>query len=311
MFSLGIETFLTVVREKNITSAAAKLHLAQSTISQRLQILERETGMTLLDRGKGIKQIRLTPSGEEFYKLAEQWDLLWQQSLTLKAQGPKLALSIGAVDSINAYLLLDAFRSVSKHQPPMQLTIKSIHSWDQYSAIENRQIDIGFSLQQMVSPNVNVIKIFSSPMVVLRPAKAEKQEATIISPAELDPSHEVSVLWGPEFKIWHDRWWHHQGPSHITSYYANLALAILSPPQWLILPMHIAKSFLSRGHYDIYQLTDPPPDYACYKLTHKHPTTLTQHAINVFNTYLFSSISKCQSNLTDALLPGVSSKEPS
>lgn len=299
MLDLGIETFLAVVREKNITSAAAKLHVAQSTISQRLKILEQETGLILLERGKGVKHIRLTPAGEEFCKLAEQWSLLWQQSLVLKSQGPRLALSIGAVDSINSYLLLDAFRSISKHTPPVQLTIKSIHSWDQYAAIDNRQIDIGFSLQQMINPNVHVTKVFSSPMVVLYPIASSGQQIPTISPPELDPQNEVSVLWGPEFKIWHDRWWHHQGPSHITSYYVNLALAILSPPQWVILPFHIAQSFLNRGNYWIYKLTDPPPDYACYKLTHKRPTTLTAQAIHIFNTYLFSSISKYQSNLSD------------
>jgi DNA-binding transcriptional LysR family regulator len=302
MLSLGIETFLTVIREKSITSAAAKLHVAQSTISQRLQMLERETGMTLIDRGKGVKHVRLTPSGEEFLKLAEQWHLLEQQSLILKAHGPKLVLSIGAVDSINTYLLLDAFRALSKHNPPVQLIIKSIHSWDQYSAMEHRQIDIGFSLQQMLSPNVNVTKVFSSPMVVLFPATSKNERIKTIHPSELDPSHEVSVLWGPEFKLWHDQWWHHQSPSHITSYYANMALAILNSPQWLILPLHIANSFLTRGNCDnycIYQLTDLPPEYECYRLTHKRPTPLTRQAISIFENYLDSSLIKHQCNLLE------------
>ena len=54
MFFLGIETFLTVVKERNITSAASKLNIAQSTASQRIQTLENEVGMKLLERGKGF-----------------------------------------------------------------------------------------------------------------------------------------------------------------------------------------------------------------------------------------------------------------
>ena len=290
MYHLGIETFLSVINEKSITSAAAKLHVAQSTISQRLQVLERETGMILLERSKGVKQIRLTPSGEEFYKLAEQWHFLQHQAQLLKSQGPQLSLSIGAVDSINTFLLLDVFRSLSKHQPSVQLTIKSVHSWDQYAAIESRQIDVCFSLQKLLYPNVIITEFFSSPMVVLSPTTLERPANQPIHPSELDPGNEISVLWGPEFKIWHDRWWSHLCPSHITSYYASLALAILSPPQWVILPLHIAKTILNRGSYSIYQLSDSPPDYICYMLTHKHPTSLSKQATNILKYYLTSHL---------------------
>lgn len=109
MFFLGIETFLTVVKERNITSAASKLHIAQSTASQRIQTLENEVGMKLLERGKGVKQITLTPSGEEFLKLAYEWEQIWEKSLILREHGPKLYLSIGATDSINTFLLPPIF----------------------------------------------------------------------------------------------------------------------------------------------------------------------------------------------------------
>ncbi len=43
----SIETFLAVARTKTISGAAADLHLAQTTVSQRIKILEEEFGNRL------------------------------------------------------------------------------------------------------------------------------------------------------------------------------------------------------------------------------------------------------------------------
>lgn len=287
MLDLGVETFLTVVREKNISAAANKLHVAQTTVSKRLKSLEDTLEMTLLERSKGVQKVRLTPAGEAFHKIAEQWSHLFQEAMILKSQGPKLSLSIGATYGINNYLLPKVYDSISQHLPPVQLTIRSIHSWDIYAQIENRQVDLGFASQKYIYPNVTVTKFFSSPMVVLRPSAGSKQETATLHPLDLDPSHEVSIIWRPEFKAWHQKWWNPHCPSRITIDYVSLAFSLLiNPVQWLILPLHIAKAALNRGNYNIYQLSDPPPDYVCYKLTHKNPTILSKEAINIFDHYL-------------------------
>lgn len=53
-----IPTFLTIVRKQSISAAAESMHVAQTTISQRLNVAEQEFGFKLIERGRGIKKLR-------------------------------------------------------------------------------------------------------------------------------------------------------------------------------------------------------------------------------------------------------------
>lgn len=62
--------FLMVVAERNISRAAAKLHVSQPTISRQLSDLEDELGVSLFERGS--RNIELTTDGEYFAQQARQ-----------------------------------------------------------------------------------------------------------------------------------------------------------------------------------------------------------------------------------------------
>lgn len=53
--------YLTVCQEKNISKAAASLHIAQPSLSKQIKELEDELGVTLFIRGH--RQITLTQEG--------------------------------------------------------------------------------------------------------------------------------------------------------------------------------------------------------------------------------------------------------
>lgn len=304
MLSIGIETFLTVVGEKNITSAATKMHVAQSTISQRLTDLEQEVGMRLIDRGKGMKHLQLTPLGNEFFKLAQEWEKIWRQALVLKEEGPKLFLSVGATDSINNYLLPPVFEALNTHNPVVGLSLNSIHSWGLYSELENGNIDIGLGLHEVLSSNVTCTKFFSTKMVIIRPKGSVEQTVNTLMPEELDSNQEIQIHWGNEFQVWHDKWWNPLAHSRIKVDYFHLALTLLKDPkQWLIIPQHIAIALLKANkNYCIYDIGNSPPPYCCYKLTRKYKTQLTEQALSIFDKYLMEYV--VNNNFND-LIPSV------
>ncbi len=62
-------TFLAVVAAGNFINAARRLHITQSTVSTRIQALERQLGTRLLRRSRGGTE--LTPAGERFLRHAK------------------------------------------------------------------------------------------------------------------------------------------------------------------------------------------------------------------------------------------------
>jgi DNA-binding transcriptional LysR family regulator len=293
VYTLGIEAFLAIVRTQSLSRAAEKLHLAQSSVSHRLKTLEEMMGATLIERGKGIKEISLTPMGAEFLQLAERWNSLWLETQILKSQGPKLSLSFGTVNSLNTFVFPPVFSAMTQHQPPVILEIHTLHSIPLYEEVEKGQIHVGFALREQTLPGVKVERFLTAPMVVLRLGEPFDGNAKIINPNELDPNYELYVPWGPLFQIWHDRWWNPLCLSRIKLESAQLLFTLLQHPlQWAIVPMWIAKSALKEGRFSYYHLSDPPPDIICYKLTHKYPKPSTLQSLAILDHYLDLLITK-------------------
>ena len=286
MFPHAIDTFLEIVRTGSQSAAAETLNLTQTSISKRIKALEDELGMQLLERGKGIRQVKLTPSGEEFLRIAEQWNLLSREVKVLSSQGPRLSLTIGAVDSLNVFVLPPLYRELHEAHPSMKIEIRTLHSDEMVDKIEQRKLDLAFTLRERSSPNVKVDVFFTSPMVVLSLRDGKTRAGRKVRPQDLSADHELFVPWGRAFDAWHDHWWDPLTPSRIKLDSGYLILSMLHhPDQWAIVPRWLAKATLSKGPYMIRELTDAPPPYTCYRLTHKQPTAGTARSIAIVDSH--------------------------
>jgi len=286
MFSHAIETFLTIVRAGSLSAAGADLNLTQTTISKRIKALEDELGMLLFERGKGIRQVKLTPSGEEFSRIAERWNLLSREAKILSSQGPRLSLTIGAVDSLNVFVLPLLYRKLHNENSSLKIEIRTLHSDEMYDKVEQRQLDLAFSLRERNMPNVNMEVFFTSPMVVLALHDGQSKNGKKVRPEALSADHELYVPWGRHFDVWHDRWWDPLTPSRIKLDSGHLILSMLhQPTQWAIVPLWLAEAAISKGPYMIRELTDAPPPYTSYKLTHKQPTVSTSRSLEIVNRH--------------------------
>lgn len=282
MFSQSIDTFLAVIRSGSLSAAAEQLSLTQTTVSKRIKALEDELGMQLLERGKGLRQVRLTPSGEAFSTLAEQWHLLSREARVLGSQGPRLSLTIGAVDSLNVFVLPPLYRALHTEHPSLKMDIQTLHSDEMYDLVERRQLDLAFSLRERSLPNVQAEMFLSSPMVVLSLDHAATRSDVPVHPGTLSAEQEMFVPWGRHFDAWHDRWWDPLTPSRIKLDSVHLILSMMTDAsQWSIMPLWLARAAMERGPFMIRTLSDEPPPYMCYRLSHKQPTSATARALAI------------------------------
>jgi DNA-binding transcriptional LysR family regulator len=283
----GLEVFLAVARTLNMTRAAEQLNLTQSTVSKRLQSLEREVGTSLIERSQGSKTIRLTPAGCEFVDLAQRMYSLWNESQRLRLNIRTISLAIGSLDSLNYAVFPSLYHSLSKHEPKLHLKLITSHSLMLYNLIERREVDVAFTLRERSQPTVVVEEYYREPMVVLRIRLASPPESGAVHPRDLDPRYELYQPQGLSYQIWHDKWW---DPVYANGIFADTSQVILSlfsdEQQWAIVPLSVAKMAATRGNFSIFSLTEAPPERIIYKITHKYPSINTSEGLKILDQYL-------------------------
>ncbi len=96
----NLRTFLILADTKNFTRTANQIFVAQSTITNRINELEKEIGVSLFSRTN--RNVSLTPEGEHFRIYAEKVVKLTDNSLSelSSIHKYKSQLRIGASDSI-------------------------------------------------------------------------------------------------------------------------------------------------------------------------------------------------------------------
>lgn len=149
-----LRAFVSVVKLGTLTRAAEALYLSQPTISLQLQALERELGMSLLERRR--RRINLTDAGEALYELArplvEGWDTL-DRDFQAKVKGLQAGrLTIAAGTSTIQYLLPELVRRYRERFPAVQLQLANVTGKDGLALL--RADDADFAVGSMLDvPN--------------------------------------------------------------------------------------------------------------------------------------------------------------
>ena len=195
MNQADIETFLMLVRTRNITKTAESLFVSQPTVSHRLKLLEEELDVPLLIRKKGYKKVELTPKGEEFIPIAQRWLSLMKETLLLKNSEEEMFLSIASTDTLNSCVFSDLYRSILHDaQLNLRLNISTHYSYEIYELLEKRTLDVGFVYHHLHFKNIVSEPVLKEKMYIVQEwdSAIRKNQINI---EELDPENEVTFLW--------------------------------------------------------------------------------------------------------------------
>lgn len=156
-----IEYFAMVGKLKSFTRAAEQLHIAQPSITQAIQKLEDELGISLFDRSR--KKTTLTTEGEAILarmeKILADLQQIMQEAKDFK-NFVKGTVKIGVPPMIEAYLFPDIFTRFNQIYPNLRLIASEEgSSLEAASKLDTDEIDLAIMILPEESETLNTIVI--------------------------------------------------------------------------------------------------------------------------------------------------------
>ena len=178
--------FITVADELGFSKAAAKLHVAQPSLSVQIKALEDELGARLFERDK--HHVFLTQAGKRFQQHARA---LLAMAETAKfearcaAAGEMGTLDFGyTASAIFSNVLASVIRQYRERHPQVLLTLHELTSVDQFHGLLEHKLDLGVLRRPDIRTPVGLqmSEWYRTPLVVAIPhdhALARRQSLTL------------------------------------------------------------------------------------------------------------------------------------
>lgn len=258
MDELGLEAFLAITRHGTVKEASRHLHLAQSTVTNRLQSLERRLGMVLVDRARGRPHTTLTPEGEDLLKLAERWEEMTRDMAALATRG-EASLTVGAPDSVNHYILSPAYSEMSQANPGLRLKVETANSGELYTKLERREVDVAFVLYDRVVADVKTQPFIDEPMYVATRSTPAPDGSSVTVEA-LDPLREVHIPWGAAYDRWREKTTGGFRGRILVDTAHTITAFLAHPGSWAAVPASMVPELRTVHSLNIFRLRGSPPN---------------------------------------------------
>ncbi|MEE6451367.1 LysR family transcriptional regulator [Gottfriedia acidiceleris] len=166
--------FMAVAEKRNFSRAAEELHMTQPSVSQQIQLLEKQIGAKLLIRTN--KYVQLTKAGEIVYLHAKEITSLYKRMSTLvndlmnEASGH---LKIGASYTFGEYVLPQILAEMKRLFPNVIPSVQIGNTREIVQAALSYQIDIGIVEGEATHTNLNIQPFANDEMYIIAGTKSE------------------------------------------------------------------------------------------------------------------------------------------
>ena len=185
---IDLRLFVAIAEARNLTRGAARVHLAPSSASHRLRLLEASIGTTLLVREP--RGVSLTRAGEALLRHARQVFALLEQmhaDLTPFAQGVRGHVSLWANTHATHTFLPDSLAAFLQRYPQVSVTLEEHTSPDVVMAVARGEVDVGVVAESVAGADVELIPYRADRLVLIAPAEhALAQRASTLFAQVLD-----------------------------------------------------------------------------------------------------------------------------
>ncbi|WP_367295530.1 LysR family transcriptional regulator [Levilactobacillus yonginensis] len=182
-----LEYFLAVANAGQITAAAQQLHMAQPPLSYQLKQLERELGVTLLNRS--ATGTTLTPAGQLLRDYAQQLvDLRDRADTQVRSLGQGLAgtLSVGVISSSIGATPNAKLRTLTRHYPKVQIRLFEDNTYGLIDRLAKHLIDVAIVRTPFTAPGLTSKELATESMVAVVPQKYDHFAAATLKVEDLE-----------------------------------------------------------------------------------------------------------------------------
>ncbi|MEJ8305849.1 LysR family transcriptional regulator [Saccharibacillus sacchari] len=251
----SLEIFKAVALEQNITKAAEKLNYVQSNVTARIQRLEKELGVALLQRSH--KKVSLTPAGREFLRYANKLLNDFEEAVEAvnPSSEPRGPLRIGAMESTASTHLPLIFARYHDKFPQVELSMYMAPTVDQIEDILAYKVDGAFVDGPVRHPDIIEYPVLEESLVLITGYSQEPFALASILDRPLLSSFEHCIYLGR----W-QRWLDDNGyaPMKVMEY--GTLEGVLKCVEYglgvTVLPMSMIESRME-GRLNAYPLEDP------------------------------------------------------
>ena len=189
-----IRTFLEIVNQRSFGGAAERLHVAQTTVSARIRLLEERLGRVLFVRNKTGAE--LTPAGEQLLRYAPTFVQLWERARHQVALPPDkhAVLAIGGELSVWNPLLLEWLVWMRRAAPEVAVRAKVGVAQDLNTQVAEGVLDLAILYTPQHRPGLEIELLMNEKLVLV---------TTHPEPARAIDADYVYVDWGTDFAVHH------------------------------------------------------------------------------------------------------------
>lgn len=177
---LGIEfrhlaALEAIVETGSFAAAARRLGYTQSAISQQIAVLERVTGLQLLERPGGRRPVTATEAGEHLLRHAVRATAAMRAAeadLSALAEGEAGTLRVATFQSVGVRVIPPVMRLYVERRPAIEVKLLETDHALLTDQLVRGEIDLAF-VADPVETAIELVEVLTDPYVLLAPARSE------------------------------------------------------------------------------------------------------------------------------------------
>jgi DNA-binding transcriptional LysR family regulator len=191
-----LRAFVAVAQELNFTRAAERLHLGQQAVSKTVRQLERELGVTLLERT--TREVRLTTAGAALLdgatRALDAADAAFARAREV-GSGTSGTVRVGVSPAVGPGEREEAAHALRAGAPGLSVSFRDVRPAEVHAALRSGEVELVLARTAVEAEGIGTSPLRPTPAVLLAPASHELSRRQAVALSELDGAR--VIFWSP------------------------------------------------------------------------------------------------------------------